>query len=71
MLDVTLAEIWLQKAQSKKGKKAEKSPQDESPPSLPSNNNAVELDNKIKQQGEKIRKLKADKADKVNIYQVD
>ncbi|XP_064604056.1 bifunctional glutamate/proline--tRNA ligase-like [Liolophura sinensis] len=53
-----------EKSQSKKGKKAEKSPQDETPPSLPSSSNAVELDNKIKQQGEKIRKLKSDKAEK-------
>lgn len=55
----------LQKAQSKKGKEAEKSPQDEQPPNKMET--ALELDQKISAQGVKIRQLKADKAPKVHL----
>ncbi|KAF2368161.1 Proline-tRNA ligase class IIa archaeal-type [Trinorchestia longiramus] len=52
-------------AQSAKGKQAEKSPQDESRPIVVSGADAiVEIHLKIKEQGDKIRQLKAEKADK-------
>lgn len=57
----------LQKAQSKKGKGAEKSPQDEQPPNKMESSTALELDQKISAQGVKIRQLKADKAPKVHL----
>ncbi|KAA0190299.1 hypothetical protein HAZT_HAZT002289 [Hyalella azteca] len=52
-------------AQSAKGKKAEKSPQDEAKPIVSSGGHEIqEIHLKIKEQGDKIRQLKADKADK-------
>ena len=55
----------LQKAQSKKGKAAEKSPQDEQPPTQPGGGNADKLNDEITAQGNKVRDLKAAKAAKV------
>ncbi|XP_013406588.1 bifunctional glutamate/proline--tRNA ligase isoform X2 [Lingula anatina] len=51
-----------EKAQSKKGKAAEKSPQEEQPPAL--TGDAAELDKKITDQGNKVRELKGQKAAK-------
>lgn len=54
--------------QSKKGKSAEKSPQEEKPPkSVGSTVNLVDLDNRITAQGERVRKLKGEKAPKEQI----
>ncbi|XP_071078966.1 bifunctional glutamate/proline--tRNA ligase-like [Haliotis cracherodii] len=53
-----------EKAQSKKGKSAEKSPQDEQPPSELSSISVVDLDNNIRAQGDLVRKLKSEKAPK-------
>ncbi|XP_076096577.1 bifunctional glutamate/proline--tRNA ligase-like isoform X2 [Mytilus galloprovincialis] len=50
-----------EKAQSKKGKAAEKSPKDENPPS---NFDVVDLYNRTKAQGERVRNLKTEKAKK-------
>ena len=55
--------MYLQKAQSKKGKAAEKSPKDENPPS---NFDVVDLYNRTKAQGERVRNLKTEKAKKVS-----
>ncbi|CAC5405711.1 EPRS [Mytilus coruscus] len=51
-----------EKAQSKKGKAAEKSPKEENPPS--SNLDVVDLYNRTKAQGERVRNLKTEKAKK-------
>ena len=56
---------FLQKAQSKKGKVAEKSPQEEQLPSGPLKGDATVLNQKIIDQGNVVRKLKGDKAPKV------
>ena len=56
-----------QKAQSKKGKSAEKSPQDELPPSEPSVD-VSQLDANITEQGNKVRRLKDAKASKVSWF---
>lgn len=53
-----------EKAKSAQGKKAEKSPQDEAKPIVGSSNAGQDLLDKIKVQGDKIRQLKNDKADK-------
>ncbi|XP_063428728.1 bifunctional glutamate/proline--tRNA ligase-like isoform X1 [Mytilus trossulus] len=52
-----------EKAQSKKGKAAEKSPKDENPPSS-INLDLVDLYNRTKAQGERVRNLKTEKAKK-------
>lgn len=62
--------IWgcriLQRAQSAKGKAAEKSPQEEQPPAAPaSSGDAATIDQQITDQGNKIRRLKGEKAAKV------
>lgn len=59
--------MFLQKAQSKKGKAAEKSPKDENPPSS-INLDVVDLYNRTKAQGERVRNLKTEKAKKVSGY---
>ncbi|XP_069699060.1 bifunctional glutamate/proline--tRNA ligase [Periplaneta americana] len=51
-----------EKAQSAKGKQAEKSPQEEVGPSIPSD--ATKLNEQIQQQGDVVRKLKSEKAAK-------
>ncbi|KAK7086374.1 hypothetical protein SK128_012176 [Halocaridina rubra] len=53
-----------EKAKSAQGKKAEKSPQEESKPVPLTTNVGQDLLNKIKVQGDKIRQLKSEKADK-------
>ena len=53
-----------EKAKSAQGKKAEKSPQEEVKPVVRSSSAGQDLLNKIKEQGDKIRQLKSDKADK-------
>ncbi|XP_064621300.1 bifunctional glutamate/proline--tRNA ligase-like isoform X3 [Lineus longissimus] len=53
-----------EKAQSKKGKAAEKSPQEEQPPSKPGTTCASELNIKITDQGNVVRKIKAEGATK-------
>ena len=55
----------FQKAQNMKGKSAEKSPQDEVAPSKIGGGNAAELNQKITDQGNKVRQLKGQKAAKV------
>lgn len=55
----------LQKAQSKKGKAAEKSPQEETAPSV-GGGNVVDLFNRVKAQGERVKKLKTENAKKVS-----
>jgi len=57
--------LVYQKAQSKKGKVAEKSPQEEQLPSGPLTTDAGGLNQKIMDQGNVVRKLKGDKAPKV------
>jgi hypothetical protein len=52
----------FQKSQSKKGKAAEKSPQEETPPSKV---DVVDLYNRITSQGGRVRNLKMEKAKKV------
>ena len=54
-----------QKAQSKKGKAAEKSPQEEQPPKLVGSTAVNDLDNQIRAQGDQVRQLKENKAPKV------
>ena len=56
-----------QAAQNKKGKAAEKSPQQEQPPSSASSAGAIDLNNKIVAQGDKIRNLKSAKAPKASL----
>lgn len=56
-----------EKAQSKKGKAAEKSPQEEQPPSKPVSGDVSDLDAKIAEQGNKVRELKGKKAAKEQI----
>ncbi|XP_012942923.1 bifunctional glutamate/proline--tRNA ligase [Aplysia californica] len=51
-------------AQSRKGKAAEKSPQEEQAPASASFSGAIDLNNQIVAQGDVVRKLKADKANK-------
>ena len=51
-------------SQSAKGKKAEKSPVEEVRPIVPAANDVIAIHAKVKEQGDKIRQLKADKADK-------
>ncbi|KAJ8309483.1 hypothetical protein KUTeg_014357 [Tegillarca granosa] len=54
--------------QSKKGKAAEKSPQEEKPPkSVGTSVNLVDLDNRITSQGDRVRKLKGEKAPKEQV----
>lgn len=55
-----------EKAQSKKGKSAEKSPQEENLPAMLSKE-ALDLSGKIQQQGDIVRKLKSDKMPKDQI----
>ena len=57
----------LQKAQSRKGKAAEKSPQNEQAPSSTDVANVAELDQRIADVGNKIRQLKAAKAPKASV----
>ena len=61
----TYAWSYLQNAQSKKGKAAEKSPQTETAPSAPGGASIVDLYDKITAQGNKVRDLKAKKVAKV------
>ena len=58
-----------QKAQSKKGKAAEKSPLDEQPPTpvAGGKRDAATINQDIAAQGDKIRQLKAEKAAKVSL----
>jgi hypothetical protein len=56
----------LQKAQSAKGKLAEKSPQEEVGPSIAAD--ASRLNELIVQQGDVVRKVKSEKASKVLNY---
>ena len=65
LLFTTTSICNFQKAQSKKGKSAEKSPQEEEAPTKFAANNAVELNQKITDQGNKVRQLKGAKAAKV------
>ncbi|KAK2184184.1 hypothetical protein NP493_277g03032 [Ridgeia piscesae] len=59
-----------ERAQSAKGKAAEKSPQDEQPPAtVASSGNAAAIDQQITDQGNKIRQLKGEKAAKDVIQQ--
>ncbi|CAB3368587.1 Hypothetical predicted protein [Cloeon dipterum] len=53
-----------EKLQSAKGKAAEKSPQEEQKPAPSTGNEAAAIDNSIKQQGDKVRQLKSEKASK-------
>lgn len=59
--------FFFQKAQSKKGKAAEKSPQDEMAPPTPGSD-PTQLDAQITKQGDKVRDLKKEKAPKVGAY---
>ncbi|XP_050407010.2 bifunctional glutamate/proline--tRNA ligase [Patella vulgata] len=57
-----------EKVSSKKGKASEKSPQDDSPPPIKSeSSSAIDVDKKIRSQGDLVRKLKSDKAEKAKI----
>ncbi|KAK7104463.1 hypothetical protein V1264_019176 [Littorina saxatilis] len=56
-----------EKAQSKKGKAAEKSPQDEQPPQQVGSAAVNDLDNQIRAQGEQVRQLKTNKAPKEEV----
>jgi hypothetical protein len=56
---------FSQKAQSAKGKSAEKSPQEEIGSSLTAN--ASRLNDLIIEQGDLVRKLKSEKASKVSV----
>jgi hypothetical protein len=60
--------LCAQKAQSKKGKAAEKSPQDEQPSSAVGSGVTADLDNQIIAQGDKVRELKTKKAPKVRAF---
>jgi len=62
--------IRMQQAQSQKGKAAEKSPQTEAipTPGIGSKSDVNVINLAIGEQGNKIRQLKADKADKVNQF---
>ena len=62
--------LCWQKAQSKKGKSAEKSPQEEVAPSPPGTD-VAQLNDSITQQGAKVRDLKAAKANKVSFSIID
>lgn len=53
-----------EKAKSAQGKKAEKSPQEETKPVVGGSSSGQDLLNKIKERGDRIRQLKNDKADK-------
>ena len=59
--------VPLQKARSQKGKAAEKSPQEEEAPSAVRWADVNVLNQKITDQGNLIRKMKQDKADKVGV----
>ncbi|XP_053376330.1 bifunctional glutamate/proline--tRNA ligase-like [Mercenaria mercenaria] len=56
-----------EKAQSKKGKAAEKSPQEEIPPAQPGATDVTRLNDQITEQGTKVRDLKAAKAFKPEV----
>ena len=56
----------LQKAQSQKGKAAEKSPQEEKAPTVSMSTDTDTLNSQITDQGNKIRKLKEAKAPQVS-----
>ena len=60
---------FFQRAQSGKGKAAEKSPQDEKAPTA-MGGAAVELNGKIVDQGNRVRQLKTEKAAKVGVTAV-
>ena len=57
-----------QRGQSRKGKSAEKSPQEEFGSSIPSD--ASRLNEQVVQQGDVVRKLKSEKASKVLNYRI-